>query len=178
MASKDARSHYVDFFRDFVERGMVRQRGRLVCGALRVDLDGVQEKGDIHFLLGNLCRDRSNAINQGGDIGWAAGIVVSTEDGLELLEGKLAVLYNGLELAGVDGGVWPVENRLCIAGLFSQMAEGNVHLADGDGGIVKGWRGYLFCAEIEGSGKGIDSVDVHGCRATVHGGQLSFPSGG
>lgn len=176
MASKDARSHYIHFFRDFIERGMSRWRGRLFISRIAgTDLDGVQEEGDIHFLVGNLCGDGGDAISQSGDVGWTGGIFVSSEDGVELLEGELAVLDDGLELAGVDGGVGLVEDRLGIGSLSAQMAEGNVHLADSDSGIIKGWRGYLFGAQIEGSGKGIDGVDVKGRRAAVHGGQLSFP---
>lgn len=46
-----------------------------------------------------------------------------------------------------------------------------MHLADGDGGIIKCGRGGLPGSQVEGASEGIDGVDAQSSCASVHDGQ-------
>lgn len=148
---------------------MIRHgRRRHVRRGVRPQLDGIQEKRHIQFLFRNPRRDAHDALRQSI---LAFPTVQPVEDRLQLFERKLAVVHDRGQFAGIQARrVGLVQDGRRIAGLDAQVAQGNVHLADGDGGIVEGGGrgGDLLGAEVEGAGKGVDGVDAEGRRAAVH----------
>lgn len=171
VAAEYPRRHVVHLFLDLIKRSLIRQRRRPRLDIAGTNLHRIQEKCDIHLLLRNPGRDGGDPIRQATRLGRPARIIEAAEDRLELLEGKLDVLHNGLQLAHVAGRLGPVQYRFTVTGLAAEVAQGYVHLADGDGDIVKGRGGRLLDAQVEGAGKGVGGVDADGGGAAAHGGR-------
>lgn len=63
---------------------------------LGTQLDGVEKHGDTHLFVGDFGSNRGDAVGKGIYGGAVWGGIVAFEDSFKLLEGKLAVLDNGL----------------------------------------------------------------------------------
>lgn len=161
--AKEPRGDAVDLVLDALDVGVGSvDRGN---GVGAVQLDRIQQAVDGRLLALEPQPHGIDVVGHGG-----SRAIMAVEHSLELLEGVVAVVDKGLDLAGIEARVGaPVEERVGVGGLEAEMAEGKVKLTDAEGDVGQGTRGVVLNAHEEGPSKGIDGVDVLEGAGAVHG---------